>query len=160
MDERAIEQWIRHRQHWTDAQLRTEIASKVKHCVDYRAAQELLDRREKARAAADREIEEARHREIVKGDRLARILGGAALLVAVYALPQVQRLLDPPQPQPTPELSAPVSRDDSSTDHTADTPAKSESPALPAKPGAPRSATKPAAAAPSTDKKPSQPAPK
>ena len=97
MEQQQIDRWMQQHQNDTDAQLLTTIDQKIPQCVDYVAARELLDRREKTRRSEEHQAAERRHRESVAVDRSARNIGWAALvvatlalLVAVVALPQVQ----------------------------------------------------------------------
>jgi hypothetical protein len=62
MTDPAVEDWMRQHRHDTDAQLRAQVESKVKHSLDYRAALELLDRREKQRQQGREEMEAKRFR--------------------------------------------------------------------------------------------------
>jgi 2-methylcitrate dehydratase PrpD len=71
MEPQDLERWIHQHKDDTDAQLRATVDRMVKHCVDYHAALELLDRREKARRSEDHAIAAKRHQEL--NDRLAAL---------------------------------------------------------------------------------------
>lgn len=119
MIDHAIEDWIRRHQEWSDARLETTVHQMVPHCVDHKAARELLHRRRQAKDSADFLASERRHSEAIEESRASRRLDKVALSVAVVALlvggAGLWRSFLPPEPArllPASVSSVPVDRVD------------------------------------------------
>jgi len=120
-----IENWISTHQSDTDATLETIVRQKVPHCVDHRAARELLHRRQQAKEGADFLASERRHSESISVSlnalKLSKFAIGISLLSLLMGAAGLLRSLIPPAPTPVlpvPATSVPSDRSSVSKPNT------------------------------------------